>query len=235
MVDIVVLDPSVHADVRVKAGASELHGDDQRFVRIVLREFPLAVVHYPILLTKDAETGAFFCGAMLGIDPHENLFFDRRGKMISYRPLTLQRAPFYLAGDRLAIDLDSSRVSVSDGEPLFDDAGEPTSFTRSILNAFRELKPGIDATAEFIAELLQFDLIEPIDISLSFDDGEKRDLRDLYTIDQDRLRALSDDVVLDLFKKGHLHSISLMIASLKQIPVLARRRNEQLLPESHYG
>jgi len=235
MVDIVLLDPVRHADLRVKAGAAAAHGDDQRFVHVVLREFPLLVVHYPILLSKDAETGAFFCGAMLGIDPNENLFLDRNGGMTAYRPLNLQRMPFYAAGDQLAIDLDNSRVGTNDGEPLFDDAGEPSAFTRSIAAAFGELRPGIEATKAFIATLLALDLIEPVDISLSFDDGETRELHDLYTIDQERLRSLPDDVVFDLFRRGYLHSISLMIASLKQIPVLARMRNQRLLPGARHG
>jgi hypothetical protein len=235
MTDIVLLNPAHHADLRVKAGASAEHGDDQRFVQVVLRELPLLVVHYPILLSKDAETGAFFCGAMLGIDPGENLFLDRRGGMTAYRPLNLQRMPFYAAGDQLAIDLDSSRVGSSEGEPLFDADGQPSAFTRNVAAALRELRPGIEATKAFIARLLELELIEPIDISLSFDDGEMRELHDLYTIDQERLRGLPDDAVLDLFRRGYLHSISLMAASLKQIPVLARMRNQRLLPENAHG
>lgn len=235
MADIVLLNPAHHADLRVKAGASAEHGDDQRFVQVVIREFPLLVVHYPILLSKDAETGAFFCGAMLGIDPGENLFLDRRGGMTAYRPLNLQRMPFYAAGDQLAIDLDSSRVGTSEGERLFDDDGQPSAFTRNVAAALGELRPGIEATKAFIATLLELSLIEPIDISLSFDDGETRELHDLYTIDQERLHGLPDDMVLDLFRRGYLHSVSLMAASLKQIPVLARMRNQRLLPENAHG
>jgi hypothetical protein len=234
MVDIALLNPAHHAALRIKAGASAKHGDDQRFVQVVIREFPLLVVHYPILLSKDAETGAFFCGAMLGIDPGENLFLDSSGGMTAYRPLNLQRMPFYAAGDQLAIDLDSSRVG-SEGEPLFDADGQPSVFTRNVAAALGELRPGIEATKAFIARLLELELIEPIDISLSFDDGDTRDLRDLYTIDQERLRGLPDEVVLDLFRRGYLHSISLMTASLKQIPVLARMRNQRLLPENAHG
>lgn len=234
MVDIVPLNPAQHAALRVKAGAAAQHGDDQRFVQVVLREFPLLAIHYPILLSKDAETGAFFCGAMMGIDPNENLFLDRNGGMTAYRPLNLQRMPFYAAGDQLAIDLDSSRVG-SEGERLFDDDGHPSAFTRAIAATLSELRPGIAATKTFIARLLELELIEPIDISLSFDDGETRELRELYTIDQDRLRGLPDAAVLDLFRSGHLHSISLMVASLKQIPVLARMRNARLLAGIAHG
>ena len=47
---------------------------------VVVSEFPLLAVHYPILLSKDADTGAFYCGAMLGFDAGENLFLAEGGR-----------------------------------------------------------------------------------------------------------------------------------------------------------
>ena len=40
------------------------------------------------------------------------------------------------------------------------------------------------------------------DIVLGFDDGTKRNLVDLYTINQDILRQLPDAPILDLFRRG---------------------------------
>lgn len=229
MANVVILDPGEHRELRVRSEASPALGDAQRFVQVVIRELPLLVVHYPVFLTKDSETGAFFLGAMLGIDPEENLFLGPNGWHDSYRPLNLQRAPFFVAADRLAIDLDSPRTSRTEGQRLFDDAGSATDYTQRIMAAFHELRPGLEATRAFIEALLALNLVEPIDIDLSFDDGERRELRDLYTINQDALRGLPDEAVLDLFRRGYLHLISLMIASTKQVPVLARMRNRRLL------
>jgi hypothetical protein len=39
---------------------------------------------------------------------------------------------------------------------------------------------------------------------------------------------LPDATVVDLFRRGYLHLVYLMIASLKQIPVLAQRKNRRL-------
>ena len=71
-------------------------------------------------------------------------------------------------------------------------------------------------------------LIEPIDINLAFDDGSKRQLEGLYTINQDPLKKLPDDKIVDLFHRGYLQVIYLMIASLKQVPVLAQKKNSRL-------
>ncbi len=230
MTHIVVLNDLVHRTVRVQAEAAAKFGDNQRFVQVVVTEFSLLVTHYPILFSKDADTGAFFCGAMLGIDEGENLFLKEGGAgHEGYRPLNLQRAPFFVSGDDLAIDLDHPRVGADTGHALFNDRGEPTPYLESIKVAFQQLKPGIEMTKRFIETLLKLNLLEPIDIVLGFDDGSKRNLADLYTVNQEVLRMLPDASIVELFRRGYLQLIYLLIASLKQIPVLAKKKNDRFL------
>jgi hypothetical protein len=227
--NIVLLNSEAHRPLRVHSGASAQYGDNQRFVQVIVTEFPHLVLHYPILFSKDADTGAFFCGAMLGFDAGENLFLNEGKGQESYRPLNLQRMPFYTAGSDLAIDLDHPRVNTSKGQPLFTDKGAPTAYLESIMSTFRDLRPGMDMTRQFIATLMQLKLVEPIDISLRFDDGATRDLTDLYTVNQDVLRELPDATVAELFRRGYLKLIYLMIASVKQIAVLGQKKNQRLL------
>lgn len=230
MTHIVVLNDLVHRTVRVQAEAAAKFGDNQRFVQVVVTEFSLLVTHYPILFSKNADTGAFFCGAMLGIDEGENLFLKEGGAgHEGYRPLNLQRAPFFVSGDDLAIDLDHPRVGADTGHALFNDRGEPTPYLESIKVAFQQLKPGIEMTKRFIETLLKLNLLEPIDIVLGFDDGSKRNLADLYTVNQEVLRMLPDASIVELFRRGYLQLIYLLIASLKQIPVLAKKKNDRFL------
>jgi hypothetical protein len=230
MTRVALLNNHDHRAVRVQAGASARYGDNQRFVAVILGEFPHLVAHYPILLTKDQNTGAFFAGVMLGFDEGENLFLDERG-METYRPLNLQRGPFFTAGNEVAIDLDSPRLEAG-GKPLFTEQGEPTQYLQSVMALFRDLKPGLEMTKSFVESLVGLKLVEAIDIDLAFDDGSKRQLTGLYTVNQQSLSALPDATVVDLFRKGYLQLIYLMIASLKQVPVLARRKNDALLKPS---
>ena len=230
MTNVALLNNHDHRAVRVQAGASARYGDNQRFVAVILGEFPHLVAHYPILLTKDQNTGAFFAGAMLGFDEGENLFLDARG-METYRPLNLQRGPFFTAGTEVAIDLDSPRLEAG-GKPLFTEQGEPTQYLQSIMALFRDLKPGLEMTKIFVEILVGLKLVEPIDIDLAFDDGSKRKLTGLYTVNQQSLAVLPDATVIDMFRKGYLQLIYLMIASLKQVPVLARLKNDALLKPS---
>jgi hypothetical protein len=233
--NVAIVNRETHRHLRVHAEAAARLGDNQRFVPTIVNEFPILVPHYPIFLSKDADTGAFYCGVMLGFDVGENLFLGEDGKsMDAYRPLNLQRGPFYTVGSDLAIDMDNPRVNAKGdaGQALFDDKGEPTEYLQSIMALMRELHPGLERTKVFTQTLLQHKLVEPIDIDVGFDDGSSRQIEGLYVINQEALRQLPDAVVVELFRRGYLNLIYLMIASVKQVPVLAQKKNRRLLAET---
>ena len=230
MTNIAIVNSEAHKTLRVQAGPSARYGDAQRYVAVVVSEFPLLAVHYPILFSKDSDTGAFYCGTMLGFDAGENLFLEEGKAPETYRPLNLQRGPFYTAGSDLAIDLDNPRVEAAgNGQALFNEAGQPTPYLDSIIAVIRELQRGNEQTKIFIETLMKLKLIVAVNIGVSFDDGTKRDLTGLYTIDQEALRSVPDAAALDLFRRGYLYLIYLMIASLKQMPLLVTRKNRRIL------
>jgi len=229
MTRIVPLNRETHRTLTVDGRACAAYGDGQRIAEVTVKEFPLLVVHYPIVFSKDPKTGRFYCGAMLGFDEGENLFLTQWEQREFYRPLSLQRGPFYAHGGELAIDLDHPRVGTPGGMPLFTERGEPTRYLQSIIWAFQDLKPGLEMTKLFIARLLELKLIEPLEMEVEFDDGTLRYCIGLYVIDQQVLSTLPDEAVVELFRRGYLRLIHLMIASLKQVPVLARRKNARLL------
>jgi len=229
MTQIVPLNKETHRSLKVDARAAAAYGDNQRFAQVIVSEFPQLVVHYPLLFAKDRNTGEFYCGAMLGLDEGENLFLEEWRDLQFYRPLSLQRVPFYAHGPQLAIDLDHPRVGVADGKALFTEHGQPTRYLQSIIWAFQDLKPGIEVTRHFIARLLELKLIEPIEVEAEFDDGRIVNCEGLYTVNQETLSALPDAVVVELFRRGYMRLCHYMIASLKQFPVLARKKNGRIL------
>jgi hypothetical protein len=229
MTQIVPLNRDAHRTLKVDGRASATYGDNQHFVQVIVNEFAQLVVRYPILFTKNPGTGHFYCGAMLGFDEGENLFLEEWRQRESYRPLALQRMPFYAHGAEIGIDLDHPRVGAEIGQPLFDHAGRPSRYLQGIIWAFQDLKPGIETTNVFIGRLLELKLIEPIDIEVELDDCTKHQCAGLYTINQDVLAKLPDPTVVELFRRGYLTLIHFMIASLKQLPLLAHRKNSRLL------
>ena len=118
--------------------ASAAYGDNRRFVQVIVNEFPTARP-LPDPVFQGPETGEFYCGAMLGFDEGENLFLEEWQDREFYRPLGLQRGPFYAHGPDLAIDLDDPRVGAEDGKALFTDQGQPTRYLQRIIWAFQDL------------------------------------------------------------------------------------------------
>lgn len=224
--NLVPLNAQEHASVRLRAHLPEI----PHFVEITGAEFAAAAAVCPIFFAKNPEIGAFYAGALFGFKPGENLLGGPDHGPPPYVPLDRQRAGFYVSGEDIAIDLDNPRFasSGSDGEALFEEGGQPGPALRQVQRMLGQLVRGKQETDAFIAELLDLKLIEPIDVTLQFDDGENLVLDGLYTVSLDALRDLDDAEVLKLFRNGHLQWIYLVTASLKQIGVLAERRNRML-------
>jgi hypothetical protein len=217
------LNPQDHGRLRLRPR----EGTDPHFVQIVAGEFGVAAASSPVVFTKHPEKGHFYAGALFNFKPGETALKNRQERG-GFEPLALQREGFYTMDERIVIDREHPRFSESDGEPLFDDSGEPSVQLRHIQQMLGRLHTGLKATDEFISTLLDLKLIEPIDVSLKFDDGENLQLQGLYTVSLDRLHALEDADTLRLFRKGYLHLIYIMSQSLQQIAVLAALRNKRL-------
>ena len=221
-----LLDPRAHGQLRLRSAAAEV----PHFVQIVAAEFTAAAACCPILFTKDGATGAFYAGAMFGFKAGENLLgtVEERG---GFNPLMLQREGFFISEQHIAIDRENPRFSSTEGEPLFDGAQQPGEGLRAIQRTLGNIHQGLEQTRAFIAALLELKLIESIDISLNFDGGERLTLQGLYTVSLDRLRDVDDRAALRLFRAGHLQLAYTMAGSLKQVPRLARLRNQRAVSQ----
>lgn len=217
------LNPLVHGDLRVRAW----RGPKPHFVQIVASEFSTAATACPIFVTKNPDTGDFYAGAMFGFSPGEDLVTPVDDGAASFLPLDLERHGFYISDNDIAIDPQNSSFSEVEGEALFVESQVSDTLRRK-QRALSLLKNGIAETEAFVAAMLAAKLLEPIDISLRFDDGETLVLDGLYTVSLDGLSELDDSIILQLFRVGHLQLAYCMIGSLKQIPVLAQRRNRRL-------
>lgn len=217
-----LLDARQHARLRLRNALVQ----PSHFVQVLAGEFAAAATCCPVLFSKDTGDGRFFAGAMFGFKPGENLVggVDERG---GFDPLMLRREGFFISGEQIAIDRDHERFGETGGEALFDDAGAPAAALRAVQRALGEIHAGLEQTRAFIAAMSELRLIEPIDVSLTFDDGERLSLQGLYTVSLDRLRDVDDAAALRLFRAGHLQLSYTMAASLRHLGRLARLRNRR--------
>jgi len=223
MASLELLNSDTHATVRMKP-AGQGGGP---LVRVVASEIAAAAAACPLLLSKDAETGAFYIGALTGFKPGEQLIDSPDGRS-AFRPLEADREGFFASGESIALDRSHARFGPGASESLFDVDGTPTPALRAVQGALGRLVAGAERTDAFIAALLQHRLVEPIDISMTFDDGEKLRLDGLYTVSLDALGELGDEAVLGLFRAGHMQLAYAVAGSLQHIALMARRRNERL-------
>jgi hypothetical protein len=217
------LNPQDHAHLRL----SPRTGPEPHFVQIVPAEFAVAAACFPVLFSKDPTTGTFYPGVMLSLKPGEAALRDVADRG-GFEPLNLQRDGFFISDEHILIDRDNPRFGETEGEPLFDEGLQPSTCLRRIQRILGQLHEGASQTAALIRSCVELKIVEPIDIALSFDNGERLTLQGLYTVSRDVLRDLGDADVLRLFRSGHLQLAYTMSGSLSQLTLLAQARNRRL-------
>lgn len=221
--ELELLDAAEHRALRLRKPGRDM----PHFVQVVATEFAMAATRCPVLLAKSSETGQFYAGALYGFQPGENLLGEPN-EPAPYRPLDLERQGFFITGENIAIDRRNPRFDEREGDALFEPDGSAGEALRYVQRVLGRLKAGVAETDAFIQALLRHRLIEPIDISLRFDDGETLALHGLYTVSLDALHEIDDGTALELFRNGYLRLAYCMADSLKQIQILAQKRNARL-------
>ena len=177
-----ILNKQDHQQLRIKTGYSAALGDAAMYVMTYPMEFRDIQHCYPILFTKDTNTGGFFAAAILGFEADQNLFLKNDEWDAPYVPMLAKRQPFLIATGNenedkppvVSLDLDHPRVSQDEGEPLFNDDGEPTEFLKQRIGLLDQLHRGLQHGNGFIEALVQHELLEQITVDIAFINGEKR-------------------------------------------------------------
>jgi hypothetical protein len=228
-----ILNREKHRRLRIRTGYGAALGDAVMCVMTYPMEFRDIQGCYPILFTKDPNTGGFFAAAVLGLEADQNLFLQGDRWDATYVPAMVQRQPFLIAtggeGDDkppvVSLDLDHPRVSQDDGEALFGSEGEPSEFLKQKIGLLDKLHRGLQHGRGFIDTLLQHQLLVQIVLDLAFTDGGKKTLQGFYCISEERLYRLQGDALESLNKAGYLQPVFMAVASLSRVRDLIERRN----------
>jgi hypothetical protein len=238
MAKLVALNNHVHKTLAVMPDKVDEHGADLHMIPVVLDEFLKLVVQFPILFSKNVETGQFVCVALMGLEEEENLFWQGAQFNSIYIPLNIARQPFFVGQDQqigddfvLCIDVESRSISesssIAEQQRLFDEMGNPSTYLQSMQSMLAQLIEGEKQTKEFIQELLMQELLVPLSLDITFEDGHKSLIKGLYSVDEDKLAELESAVLIDLHNRGWLQAIHTQLASLGQIYALIDRRNKR--------
>ena len=228
-----VLNKEKHRQLRIKTGYGAGLGDAAMYVMTYPMEFRDIQGCYPILFTKDPNTGGFFAAAILGFEADQNLFLQENSWDATYVPALVRRQPFLIAtGGKggqenpvVSLDLDHPRVGDGEGEALFDGDGAPSEFLKQKIALLDKLHRGMQHGSGFIDTLLKHELLEQITLDIAFNDGSKKSLQGFYSIAEERLYRLQGDALESLNKAGYLQPVFMAVASLSRVRDLIERRN----------
>lgn len=225
------LDNVTHKNLRVITARSAAYGDAVMSALTFPAEFPDLQASYPIVFARD-DKGGYDALALLGFEQGENLFLGPDGWDAPSIPLTIERQPFMIGrgpGEELNlhIDLDSPRVRDGglEGEALFLTYGGTSEYLERVSSVLRTIHEGLQSSRAFVGALVELDLIESFVLDVTLDDGAQNRLAGFYTINEEKLAALTADQLDGLHRAGWLKAVYMAVASLAQFRGLIARKN----------
>jgi SapC len=169
--------------------------------------------------------------AVLGLQQGENLVLGSDGSWAArYVPALLRGYPFGMAraGAQgsyvVVIDERADALSATEGEPLFDDKGEPTPMLEERRKFLEQLETEAQRTRLFGRSLLELDLLQPMRFDATLPDGRALTVDGFLTVDEKRLAALPVDKLAPLHQNGILALIFAHQFSLPLMRGLVERR-----------
>lgn len=224
---LVPVNKNQHAATKVKAIDSFAFANNFHIASIMVHEFVRAASVYPVVFLEDKEKDEFRPVVLMGLDAGENLFVGQDGKwQASYVPAIIRRYPFALAkgADQdqytVCIDEDSQYVSATEGQPLFNENGEPTQVIENVKRYLGELQQMEAFTREFCQYLAAHNLFTPLNMRVRAADQIKN-ITGCYVVNEERLNNLSDAGFLEVKSRRYLAPVYAHLTSLAQIERLA--------------
>ena len=210
-------------------------------------ELAEAARDYPIVFVGQ-EGGPFTLAALVGLRNNENLLVDAAGKWEpgTYVPAFARRYPFVLAeGDdksilTVCVDETYGGLNEERGEALFDTEGKETAYLTRVLDFLRAFHADMTRTRDFAQRLHELGLLSSKVVTIEQQRAgqpERQVLEGLWIVDEEKLRAIDDARIVELFRNGYMGWVYAHLLSLGNVRRLAARldRASRLADESPLG
>ena len=228
----IALNSEAHRNLKIKPSGEGLKFSAKtNSVLLAGVEFPEACKHFPIVFAKVTEQ-LVLPVALLGFRDLENLFVDASGQWLSeYVPAYVRRYPFVLgkagSGEELAVCIDESYpgFGADEGQPLFDEKGEPTDYLKGVLAFLQDYQAQLGRTDNFLKTLRELDLLRDVGANVDLPGGERISIGGLQMVDERKLQALPETQIVRLFRSGELawvYSHLISISNFSRMPRMAK-------------
>jgi hypothetical protein len=189
-------------------------------------EFALLARHYPIIFAFGDNPLPL---ALMGLSEGANLFLNEDGQPLdqnAYIPAYIRRYPFLLAklrpdSDELSLCFDPTVGVIGDfedGEPVFDDNGEPSEAINAILQFCEQFESAGQRTSAFVEDLQKSGLLMDGEVSIEVAGAPQPYVyRGFQMVDEEKLRDLPGDQLRKYNQSGLLPLIYTHLISLSLI------------------
>ena len=233
-----------HKNLHVIRDYSSQYGDDDMSVVTFPQEFRAIQNDYPIFFKKNPETGRFIPVALTGLRQNENLFLSEKGWDAHYIPASVKRRPFLIGiqppkpddvsgqpGKMVYVDMDSPRISETQGDAVFLPHGGYSPYLESIVDLLDYIQYGTELNEHFTDALLMHELLETVSLEITLKNGQQNNLTGLYTINEDKLKVLPAATAAEMHSKGILECIYMVLASHSNMVKLIARIEAKMLSQ----
>ena len=206
------------------------YAKEQISAPITVAEFYEACKDFPIVFAKDA-SGAWLATVMLGFQEKANLFVDGNGVWEKHRyiPAHIRRYPFiYVTTEKdqltLAVDAEyKSEAAEDEARKLFLEDGSNSEFLNGVLGFLNQFHGDALATAEFIKQLENWELLEEKVANIVTPDGKNYNINGFYVVNEEKLKHLSKKKKDDMCAKNVSPLITAHLISLSNIQKLGSK------------
>ncbi|MEM7739290.1 MAG: SapC family protein [Pseudomonadota bacterium] len=206
-----------------------------RAVPLVLTEIPTAMRDYPIIFTNKDKPMPM---AVLGLVEDENMFVDEKGEWEDrrYIPGYLRRYPFALAtdketndpqGQRMALIVDAEFEGLSASAPdenKFFAGDGPSASLQQALDYCQSYERDFAQTVQLAQVLSSYDVLTEQFGQYTPPGKTAQPFARYFGIDEDRLKSLADDKILELRKNGVLPLLYAQMMSMGNWTSIIDRR-----------
>lgn len=222
--NITVINKDDHKNLRFKHTDTFGFASAVSHAPIVTGEFFAVCKSQPILFIKNDQQ--LMASAVLGLKDGQNLFLDdkKRWKRTEYCPFVFKRYPFVYVNMEnklnLAYDTDCDCTSETEGEPIFDENGEQTKFTSSLMELMHKYHMDSFATAAFCDKLNGLGLLSPLALSLKVG-GKNHKFEGFLHVDEKKFNELAEESKMELIRLKYYDYVVAHLISLACFEKLA--------------
>ncbi len=172
--------------------------------------------------------------ALLGLTHGENLHVEGGQWAARYIPAYIRRYPFSTASlpgtgrSNVLVDEAWSGFSEQATEPLFEGDDAPAPALRRAIDFLDRFQLESERTQAFCERLVMLGLLKEMKADATLPGGQKLSVDGFHAVDEEKLRALPESTVLELWRNGLLMLIQAHLLSLANIRHLVNRKAARL-------